>query len=75
MRAEVTKTSSLVNLSSRYMWAISNVDIYVTKNWGLTDIKKIVEMCKPIIRVSKRITEELDSNTCCVYNALTSNTE
>lgn len=37
---KVIKTSSLVDLNDRYMQAISNIDINVAKNLGLTNIKK-----------------------------------
>lgn len=39
-RAEVAKMLSLIDLDSKYMWAISNVDIDTTRNLGLTGVKK-----------------------------------
>lgn len=38
--AEVTKVSSVINLGSKYSWAISNTDIDIAKDLGFTDIKK-----------------------------------
>ena len=37
---EVKRTSSLINLDSKYIWAISNADNDVTRDLGLTGIKK-----------------------------------
>ena len=36
---EVTRTLSLMDLDSKYMWAMSNVDIDAARDLGLTDIK------------------------------------
>ena len=38
--AEVAKISSAINLGNKYNWAISNADIHVTKDLGLTGINK-----------------------------------
>ena len=38
--AEVAKILSAINLGNKYSWAISNADIDVTGNLGLTSIKK-----------------------------------
>ncbi len=38
--AEVAQTSSLIDLTRRYYWAMSNVNLDVAKKLGLTDIKK-----------------------------------
>ena len=38
--AEVRRTSSLMDLDGKYIWAISNIDIYATKDLRLTGIKK-----------------------------------
>lgn len=37
---KIVKMSSIVNLNSRYIWAISNVNINATKNLELINIKK-----------------------------------
>ena len=34
------RTSSLMDLDGKYIWAISNIDIDAAKNLGLTSIKK-----------------------------------
>ena len=36
----VTKMSSVIDLNSKYMWAISNIDMDVAKDLGLTNVKK-----------------------------------
>ena len=38
--AEVGKTSSPIDLNSKYIWVISNIDIDVARDLGLTGIKK-----------------------------------
>ena len=38
--AKVGKTSSFINLDSKYMWTIRNIDIDVARDLGLTGIKK-----------------------------------
>ena len=37
---EFEKKSSLIDIYSKYMWVISNVDIDAAKNLRLTNIKK-----------------------------------
>lgn len=39
-QAEVTKTSSLMNLDGKYIWVINNIDFDAAKDLGLTGIKK-----------------------------------
>ena len=39
-QAEVARTSSLMDLDGKYMWAMSNVDIDAARDLGLTGIKK-----------------------------------
>ena len=39
-QVEIAITSSPMDLDSEYMWAMSNIDIYVTRNLRLTGIKK-----------------------------------
>ncbi len=38
--AEVAKVLSIIDLSSKYSWAINNTDIDVMRDLGLTCIKK-----------------------------------
>ena len=38
--AEVGRTSSPTDLDGKYIWAISNIDIDVARDLGLTEIKK-----------------------------------
>ncbi len=38
--AEVAKVSSTIDLGSKHNWAISNADMDVAEDLGLTDIKK-----------------------------------
>lgn len=38
--ADITKTSSPIDLNGKYMWVISNVHIDATRNLGLISIKK-----------------------------------
>lgn len=38
--AKVAKVLNVINLSSKYSWAISNIDINITRDLELTDIKK-----------------------------------
>lgn len=38
--AEVIKVSNVIDLGSKYSWAISNTDIDVAKDLGLTGMKK-----------------------------------
>lgn len=39
-QAKVAKMSNSIDLDSKYIWAISNIDIGVTKNLGLIGVKK-----------------------------------
>ena len=39
-QTEVMRTSSLIDLDGKYMWAMSNVDIDTARDLGLTGIKK-----------------------------------
>ena len=38
--AEMARVSSLVDLADRYNWVISNADLDIIKELGLTSIKK-----------------------------------
>ncbi len=38
--AEVAKVSNVIDLGSKYSWAISNTDINIAGDLGLTGIKK-----------------------------------
>ena len=39
-KADVARTSSPIDLDGKYMWAMSNIDINVARDLGLTGIKK-----------------------------------
>ena len=52
---KVGRTSSLIDLDSKYMWAISNVDITAPRDLGLTGIKKYWRFAEQIEKDVNRL--------------------
>lgn len=52
---DIIRTSSLINLNSRYIQAISNININAAKNLGLINIKKYGKHMSQILNELKKL--------------------